>query len=166
MTHWQTIRMVLLMLWLSISSVAVYVFYQQELYFCMFFAGVLVLAIIVYVILAYSQNTHRLLRMVESIRYGDFSLSFTPKRQNRKERQLLEDINGIMTHLRTRTSAQEERCRYFETLLDTVDTCMLVVDKEGQVLWMNRAGVQDLCGHTIHQLEELKGLNADFPLKK
>ena len=164
MTHWQTIRMVLLMLWLSISSVAVYVFYQQELYFCMFFAGVLVLAIIVYVILAYSQNTHRLLRMVESIRYGDFSLSFTPKRQNRKERQLLEDINGIMTHLRTRTSAQEERCRYFETLLDTVDTCMLVVDKEGQVLWMNRAGVQDLCGHTIHQLEELKGLNADFPL--
>ena len=164
MTHWQTIRMVLLMLWLSISSVAVYVFYQQELYFCMFFAGVLVLAIIVYVILAYSQNTHRLLRMVESIRYGDFSLSFTPKRQNRKERQLLEDINAIMTHLRTRTSAQEERCRYFETLLDTVDTCMLVVDKEGQVLWMNRAGVQDLCGHTIHQLEELKGLNADFPL--
>lgn len=164
MTHWQTIRMVLLMLWLSISSVAVYVFYQQELYFCMFFAGVLVLAIIVYVIFAYSQNTHRLLRMVESIRYGDFSLSFTPKRQNRKERQLLEDINAIMTHLRTRTSAQEERCRYFETLLDTVDTCMLVVDKEGQVLWMNRAGVQDLCGHTIHQLEELKGLNADFPL--
>jgi nitrogen fixation/metabolism regulation signal transduction histidine kinase len=31
-------------------------------------------------------------------------------------------------------------------------------------MWMNRAGVQDLCGHAIHQLDELKVLNPDFPL--
>ena len=49
-------------------------------------------------------------------------------------------------------------------MLDTVDTSMLVVDRQGQVLWMNRAGIQDLCGHTIHQLEELKALNPDFPI--
>ena len=29
---------------------------------------------------------------------------------------------------------------------------------------MNRAGVQDLCGHAIHQLEELSSLNPDFPI--
>ena len=91
-------------------------------------------------------------------------MSFSGKRQGRMEKQLLEDINEVMTALRNRMSFQEERYRYFETLLDTVDTCMLVADKEGQVLWMNRAGVQDLCGYTIHQLEELKGLNTDFPL--
>ncbi|MBQ4588419.1 MAG: GHKL domain-containing protein [Bacteroidaceae bacterium] len=164
MTHWQIVRMVLLMLLLGISSVAAYVFYEHELYFCMFFACLLVLALIVYVVSVYSQTTHRLLRMVESIRYNDFSLSFSGKRQGRMEKQLLEDINEVMTALRSRMSFQEERYRYFETLLDTVDTCMLVADKEGQVLWMNRAGVQDLCGYTIHQLEELKGLNTDFPL--
>jgi nitrogen fixation/metabolism regulation signal transduction histidine kinase len=41
---------------------------------------------------------------------------------------------------------------------------MLVADKQGIVMWMNRAGVQDLCGHAIHQLDELKVLNPDFPL--
>jgi nitrogen fixation/metabolism regulation signal transduction histidine kinase len=102
--------------------------------------------------------------MIESIRHGDFSLSYSTKNQNRMEKRLVEDINGVMADLRNRMSAQEERYRYFETLLDTVDTCMLVVDKEGSVLWMNRAGVQDLCGYTIHQLEELKGLNSDFPI--
>ena len=135
--------MVLLMLLLGISSVAAYVFYEHELYFCMFFACLLVLALIVYVVSVYSQTTHRLLRMVESIRYSDFSLSFSGKTQGRMEKQLLEDINEVMTALRNRMSFQEERYRYFETLLDTVDTCMLVADKEGQVLWMNRAGVQD-----------------------
>ena len=42
--------MVLLMLLLGISSVAAYVFYEHELYFCMFFACLLVLALIVYVV--------------------------------------------------------------------------------------------------------------------
>jgi signal transduction histidine kinase len=29
---------------------------------------------------------------------------------------------------------------------------------------MNQAGMQDLCGHAIHQLDELKMLNPDFPI--
>ena len=57
----------------------------------------------------------------------------------------------------------EERYHYYETLLDTVDTCLLVTDKEGNVLWMNRSGVQELCGYLIHSLDELKSLNKDFP---
>ena len=164
MIHWQTIRLVLLMLCLGISSVATYVFYEEELYFCLIFAVILVLALIVYVVSVYSRTTRRLWRMVESIRYGDFSLNYSPKAPSRMEKQLLEDINEVMSTLRTRMAMQEEKYRYFETLLDMVDTCMLVTDKTGQVLWMNRAGVQELCGYTIHQLEELKGLNKDFPL--
>lgn len=130
----------------------------------MFFACLLVVALIIYVVFAYSKTTHRLLRMVESIRYDDFSLNFSGKTQGRMEKQLLEDINEVMITLRNRMSSQEERYRYFETLLDTVDTCMLVTDKDGQVLWMNRAGVQELCGYSIHRLEELKSLNQDFLL--
>lgn len=164
MTHWQTIRLVLMMLLLSIGSVMTYVFHEHELYFCMFFAGILVLLLIACIVSSYSRATHRLLRMVESIRYGDFSLSFSGKAQGRVERQLLEDINEVMAALRARISAQEERYRYFETLLDTVDTCMLVTDKQGQILWMNQASVQELCGYPIHQLKELKGLNTDFPM--
>ena len=162
--HWQTIRMILLLLCLSISSVAIHVFYEEELFFCMFFSAFWVLILMAYVVSSCSQSTRRLWRMVESIRYGDFSLNYSAKTQSRMEKQLLEDINEVMAALRIRISAQEERCRYFETLLDTVDTCMLVADKDGQVLWMNRAGVQNLCGYTIHQLDELKELNADFPM--
>jgi len=164
MTHWQTIRIVLLLVLLSISSMSVYVFHEHELYFCMFFAFILALVLIVYVVFSYSRTTRRLSRMVESMRYGDFSLSFSAKSQSSIEKKLLDDINEVMANLRARFSSQEEKYRYFETLLDTVDTCMLVTDKQGRVLWMNRAGIQDLCGYNIHHLEELKGLNADFPL--
>ena len=88
--------------------------------------------------------------MIESIRYGDFTLSFTAKGQNLQEKKMVEDINQVMSQFRSQLSEKEEKHRYFETLLDTVDTSVLVSDKEGKILWMNRAGIQDLCGYAIH----------------
>ena len=160
----QTLYMVLLMVLLIAVSISGYVFYEQELYFSMFFSVVLVIVLIGYLTYSRTLVMRRLLRMVESIRYGDFSLSYsTNKHQSREEQQMVEDINEVMSRMRTQLSEREERYRYFETLLDTVDTCMLVTDLQGNVLWMNRAAIQDLCGHAIHRLEELKVLNHDFP---
>ena len=160
----QTLYTVLLMLLLIAVSISGYVFYEQELYFSMFFSVVLVIVLIGYLTYSRTLAMRRLLRMVESIRYGDFSLSYsTNKHQSREEQQMVEDINEVMSRMRTQLSEREERYRYFETLLDTVDTCMLVTDLQGSVLWMNRAAIQDLCGHAIHRLEELKVLNHDFP---
>ena len=165
MRSWQTFWMVFLLVLLSLLSVAACFFYIHQLYFCVFFS---VLSVVILIFgLAYNRSlaNHRLVRMVDAIRYGDFSLSFsTDKYQSSEEKQMVEEMNEVMANFRTRLSEREEKYKYFETLLDTVDTSMLVVDRQGQVLWMNRAGVQDLCGHAIHRLEELKVLNPDFPI--
>lgn len=165
MTHWQTIRTVALLSLLSIVSITVSIFYEYQLFFCMFFSIVVVVVLIAYLTHCSTSTTRRMLRMIESIRYGDFSLSFSANsRQPRSEQLLIENINEVMAQFRSQLSEKEEKYRYFETLLDTVDTCMLVTDKQGNVLWMNRAGIQDLCGYPIHQLDELKNLNLDFLL--
>ena len=149
---------------LCIFSVGAYVLYERELYFCALFSSLFLLAGVFF--LAYSPTVaiRRWGRMVEAIRYGDFSLNFaTDKRQSPEEQQMIEDINEVMAQLRVRLTEKEERFKYLETLLDTVDNSMLIVDKLGYVQWMNRAGVQELCGHTIHHLDELQVLNRDFP---
>ena len=164
MNNWQIIRVVLLMFLLGCTFVATYLFYEHELYFCMFFSIIWGITIMLYMIYSHYETTRKMVRMVEAIRFGDFSLSFPDKKQGSMESQLVGDINAAMAEFRTQLSQKEGRYKYFETLLDTVDTCMLVADGQGQVLWMNRASVQDLCGHTIHQLEELKKLNQEFPV--
>ena len=164
MRIWQWIYRVVLMLLVGGFSIGAYLFYEHRLYFCMFFCMVMVVSLIVYLNHSHTLAMRRLLRMVESIRYNDLSLNFSTKKyQSHEERALVEGINEVMSGLRIRLSEKEERYKYFETLLDTVDACMLVTDKQGNVLWMNRAGVQELCGHTIHLLSELKTLNPDFP---
>ena len=164
MINRQLIGRTFLLCLLCIFSVGAYVMYEHELYFCALFSCLFLLAGVVF--LAYSPTVamRRWFRMVEAIRYGDFSLNFaTEKRQSPEEQQMIEDINEVMAQLRVRLTEKEERFKYLETLLDTVDTSMLIVDKLGYVQWMNRAGVQELCGHTIHHLDELQVLNRDFP---
>ena len=97
-------------------------------------------------------------RMVEAIRYGDLTLNFSTQAKSDWENKMAEEMNEVMSRFRSALSEKEEKYQYFETLLDSVDTSVLVVDNEGKVLWMNRTGVQDLCGHAIHHLEELKSL--------
>ena len=63
---------------------------------------------------------------------------------------------------RVRVLSHQERYQYYETLLDTVDCCLLVINKDYQIQWMNKAAVQDLLGHRIHSLEELKHLNNEL----
>ena len=164
MINRQLIGRTFLLCLLCVFSVGTYVLYERGLYFCAFFSCLFLLIGIGF--LAYSPTVamRRWLRMVEAIRYGDFSLNFaTDKRQGPEEQRMIEDINEVMAQLRVRLSEKEERFKYFETLLDTVDTSMLIVDKQGNVQWMNRIGVQELCGHTIHHLDELQVLNRDFP---
>ena len=164
MINRQLIGRTFLLCLLCIFSVGAYVMYEHELYFCALFSCLFLLAGVVF--LAYSPTVamRRWFRMVEAIRYGDFSLNFaTDKRQSPEEQRMIEDINEVMAQLRVRLTEKEERFKYLETLLDTVDTSMLIVDKLGYVQWMNRAGVQELCGHTIHHLDELQVLNRDFP---
>lgn len=163
MSDLKTIRLILLMLLLVGVSIASFLFYQHQLYFCLFFAVCLGMVIIAHVCYSQYSTTRMILRMVESIRYGDFSLNFSTTGKSRIEKKVVEDVNAVMSQFRSQLSGMEERYQYYETLLDTVDSCLLVVDKQGQVLWINRAGVADLCGHEIHSLEELGVLNQDFP---
>ena len=164
MSSWQTFRLVGLMFLLGGASVASYLFYEHELYFCVFFSCVLALVIMACLVSIYYSSIRRMERVIGSIRHGDFMLNFSAAGRSEVERRMVESLNEVILRFRTDLSEKQEKHQYFETLLDTVDTSMLVADKQGIVMWMNRAGVQDLCGHAIHQLDELKVLNPDFPL--
>ena len=164
MSSWQTFRLVGLMFLLGGAFVASYLFYEHELYFCVFFSCVLALVIMACLVSIYYSSIRRMERVIGSIRHGDFMLNFSAAGRSEVERKMVESLNEVILRFRTDLSEKQEKHQYFETLLDTVDTSMLVADKQGIVMWMNRAGVQDLCGHAIHQLDELKVLNPDFPL--
>lgn len=162
MNGWRTLGFVCWVLLLCITSVLSGVFYQHRLYFCLFFSLLAIVLIIVCLYNYHFRTVRMVSRMVEGIRYGDLTLSFSAGGKSLMEQRLVEDINQVISGFRMQLAEKEETCRYYDTLLDTIDTGLLVADRQGQVLWMNRAGVHDLCGHRIHRLDELDVLNNEF----
>ncbi len=163
MKYLYTLRTVGSILLLVAVSAAVTVFWQQRLYFCLFFGVLIVGALIVGMCYRQYRTAHMMVRMIEAIRHSDFSLSFSTRGKAPMEKRLAEEINGVMHDFRTLLSEKEERYQYYETLLDVVYSALLVTDNQGNVYWMNRAAMQDLCGHRIHSTQELAVLNPDFP---
>lgn len=159
----QNLRIIFLMLLLASASIGAYVSYECSLYFCLLFSLLIMAGIIISICQWQNHSTRMLIRMVEGIRYSDLSLSFTTRYKTRSEEMLAKEINQVVANFRLQLSEKEERYQYYETLLNTVDSSLLVADSKGNVHWMNRALMNDLCGHRIHSLRELATLHADFP---
>lgn len=159
MKRFYTFRIVLLALLLIGLSVGIVLFYQHQLYFCLMFA--LLGIVVVIVLLCYMQHrsVNLILRMVESLRYNDFSLSFSTERKNELESTLRKEINEVVANFRQQLAFHQEQYQYYGTLLDTVDCCLVVIDKDLQVQWMNKSAIHELTGYQIHSLEELDELN-------
>ena len=165
MNGFYTFHIVLLMLLLVGMSVAAVLFYQYELYFCLLFIGLAMIILIIYTCYFQKRGTKLILRMIESIRYNDFSLSFSTQQKGQLESNLRKEINEAITNFRKQLSDQQEHSLYYETLLDTVDSCILITDSKGHIQWMNQTAIQELIGHRIHSLEELNALNKEFSQK-
>lgn len=144
---------------LTIISVLLY---QHELFFSLMFSVLSILGLLVYACYMMNRSTKFVMRMVESIRYNDFLLSFSTTNKNTVEQRLRKEINRVVTDYRDKQALQEERYHYYETLLDTVDCCLIVADKEGCIHWMNKGAVYELHGHYIHSLEELNVFNKEL----
>lgn len=159
MKRFYTFRIVLLALLLIGLSVGIVLFYQRQLYFCLMFA--LLGIVVVIVLLCYMQHrsVNLILRMVESLRYNDFSLSFSTERKDELESTLRKEINEAVANFRQQLAFHQEQYQYYGTLLDTVDCCLVVIDKDLQVQWMNKSAIHELTGYQIHSLEELDELN-------
>ena len=109
------------------------------------------------------KTTRMFNRMLEDIRYHDFSLHYSYNGKSRTERQMVTSINQIIDELKKVYLNYEEQSSYYKTLLDTIDSCIVVSDPTGKVIWSNRSAEVQICGHAFHSLDELANVDEKFP---
>lgn len=155
-------RMVLLLLAVIGLTVASVLFFQHGLYFSMLFSVLGIVLLMVCACYLLQHSTMLILRLVESIRYGDFTLSFSVGNGQSPMQRLRREINEVVSKYGQSLNKKQERSKYYETLLDTADCSLIVADRTHRIHWMNKAAVYDLFGHRIHSLEELNQWNKEF----
>ena len=134
---------------------------------------VLILALIV-LAAAYLQLRKRYRRNIDKIGFmfnaldvGDYTFRFPEEGKKSGESQVNASLNRVKTILQHARDEQIEREKYFELILDSVDTGILVVDEErGIVLRSNRAALDLLHLGAVTHINQTKEKMADFSTRE
>jgi len=103
----------------------------------------------------YRRNAHKVSFLFNAIDNGDFSFRF-PETKSKDDEIVNASLNRIKTILQHARNEQIEREKYYEVILDSVDTGILVVDEQrGLVLRSNKAARTMLKRQTITHISQV-----------
>ena len=114
----------------------------------------------------YRRNIKKVSFLFDAIDNGDFSFNFPTEKRNKEDKILHQSLNRIKLFLQHTREEQMEREKYYEQILDAVDTGIMVVDSHDNILQHNQAALRLLDADVLTHMNQVKGKLKDEHLSK
>lgn len=105
----------------------------------------------------YRRNIKKVTFLFDAIDNGDFSFSFSTEKGFKEDKILNLSLNRIKLFLQHTREEQMEREKYYEQILNAVDTGILVVDSHDNILQHNQAALRLLDTDVLTHMNQVKG---------
>ena len=136
--------------------------------------AIIVLLVILVVLVAvniwlyrhYRRNIKKVTFLFDAIDNGDFSFNFPTEKGFKEDKILHKSLNRIKLFLQHTREEQMEREKYYEQILNAVDTGILVVDSHDNILQHNQAALRLLDTDVLTHMNQVKGKLKDEHLAK
>lgn len=136
--------------------------------------AIIVLLVILVVLVAvniwlyrhYRRNIKKVTFLFDAIDNGDFSFSFPTEKRFKEDKILHQSLNRIKLFLQHTREEQMDREKYYEQILNAVDTGILVVDCHDNILQHNQAALRLLDTDVLTHMNQVKGKLKDEHLAK
>ena len=136
--------------------------------------AIIVLLVILVVLIAvniwlyrhYRRNIKKVTFLFDAIDNGDFSFSFPTEKRFKEDNILHQSLNRIKLFLQHTREEQMDREKYYEQILNAVDTGILVVDSHDNILQHNQAALRLLDTDVLTHMNQVKGKLKDEHLAK
>ena len=136
--------------------------------------AIIVLLVILVVLIAvniwlyrhYRRNIKKVTFLFDAIDNGDFSFNFPTEKRFKEDKILHQSLNRIKLFLQHTREEQMEREKYYEQILNAVDTGILVVDGHDNILQYNQAALRLLDTDVLTHMNQVKGKLKDEHLAK
>ena len=128
----------------------------------------LIVAVVGYIRLYrhYRRNIKKVSFLFDAIDNGDFSFYFPTEKGNKEDKILHQSLNRIKLFLQHTREEQMEREKYYEQILNAVDTGIMVVDSHDNILQHNQAALRLLDTDVLTHMNQVKGKLKDEHLAK
>lgn len=114
----------------------------------------------------YRRNIKKVTFLFDAIDNGDFSFSFPTEKRFKEDKILHQSLNRIKLFLQHTREEQMDREKYYEQILNAVDTGILVVDGHDNILQHNQAALRLLNTDVLTHMNQVKGKLKDEHLAK
>lgn len=114
----------------------------------------------------YRRNIKKVTFLFDAIDNGDFSFNFPTEKRFKEDNILHQSLNRIKLFLQHTREEQMEREKYYEQILNAVDTGILVVDGHDNILQHNQAALRLLDTDVLTHMNQVKGKLKDEHLAK
>lgn len=114
----------------------------------------------------YRRNIKKVTFLFDAIDNGDFSFNFPTEKRFKEDNILHQSLNRIKLFLQHTREEQMEREKYYEQILNAVDTGILVVDGHDNILQHNQAALRLLNTDVLTHMNQVKGKLKDEHLAK
>ena len=114
----------------------------------------------------YRRNIKKVTFLFDAIDNGDFSFNFPTEKRFKEDKILHQSLNRSKLFLQHTREEQMEREKYYEQILNAVDTGILVVDSHDNILQHNQAALQLLDTDVLTHMNQVKGKLKDEHLAK
>lgn len=136
--------------------------------------AIIVLLVILVVLIAvniwlyrhYRRNIKKVTFLFDAIDNGDFSFNFPTEKGFKEDKILHKSLNRIKLFLQHTREEQMNREKYYEQILNAVDTGILVVDGHDNILQHNQAALRLLDTDVLTHMNQVKGKLKDEHLAK
>ena len=136
--------------------------------------AIIVLLVILVVLVAvniwlyrhYRRNIKKVTFLFDAIDNGDFSFNFPTEKRFKEDNILHQSLNRIKLFLQHTREEQMDREKYYEQILNAVDTGILVVDGHDNILQHNQAALRLLDTDVLTHMNQVKGKLKDEHLAK
>ena len=114
----------------------------------------------------YRRNIKKVTFLFDAIDNGDFSFKFPTEKGFKEDKILHKSLNRIKLFLQHTREEQMEREKYYEQILNAVDTGILIVDGHDNILQHNQAALRLLDTDVLTHMNQVKGKLKDEHLAK
>ena len=114
----------------------------------------------------YRRNIKKVTFLFDAIDNGDFSFNFPTEKGFKEDKILHKSLNRIKLFLQHTREEQMEREKYYEQILNAVDTGILVVDSHDNILQHNQAAFRLLDTDVLTHMNQVKEKLKDEHLAK
>lgn len=136
--------------------------------------AIIVLLVILVVLVAvniwlyrhYRRNIKKVTFLFDAIDNGDFSFNFPTEKRFKEDNILHQSLNRIKLFLQHTREEQMDREKYYEQILNAVDTGILVVDSHDNILQHNQAALRLLDTDVLTHMNQVKEKLKDEHLAK